>query len=32
MAARVPFRGGKMDDCTVVVSIVQEVATAAAGQ
>ena len=32
MAARVPFRGGKMDDCTVVVSIVQEAATAAAGQ
>ena len=24
MAARVPFRGGKMDDCTVVISIVQE--------
>jgi protein phosphatase PTC7 len=29
MAARVPFRGGKMDDCTVVVSIVQETAAAA---
>ena len=32
LAARVPFRGGKMDDCTVVVSIVQEEAAAAAGQ
>jgi protein phosphatase PTC7 len=30
MAARVPFRGGKMDDCTVVVSVVQEGAAAAA--
>ena len=30
MAARVPFRGGKMDDCTVVVSIVQETPAASA--